>query len=190
MSYIKHIVLLAMLLPACTQIPKQQPADYKPDISLSDVVNFKQAITSLENNDFKKAELILKKLTDENPEISGPWANLGLIYFKNTQYTKSLYAVNMALRLNPANPYALNLSAMLASKDGDINRARTLYARALEVKQDYAIAFYNLALLYDVYYQDVNTASKYYRHYLKLINGDDKQTVDWLEQMLSSMKKS
>lgn len=190
MSYTKNIVLLVLFLSGCAQHPQHRSPDYKPSISLDNVVNFKKAVASLESNQTNKAEEVFKELINDNPEISGPWVNLGLIYFKKNQYSKSENAINNALRLNPHNPYALNLSGMLARRKGDIQLAHSLYAKAIKHKNDYAIAHYNLALLYDIYFQDISAASRHYRKYLSLINGNDKQTVDWLEQIKSTLKKS
>jgi Tfp pilus assembly protein PilF len=190
MSYTKNIVLLALLLSGCVQHPQHRPPDYKPNISLSNVVNFKKAVASLASNNTDKAEAMFKELTSDNPEISGPWANLGLIYFKKNKYSKSEVAINNALILNPRNPYALNLSAMLARKKGNIRLAHSLYTKAIQHKNDYALAHYNLALLYDIYFQDISAASRHYRKYLTLTNGKDKQTVDWLEQIQNTLKKS
>lgn len=179
-----------LLLSGCAQYPQQRPPDYKPDISRGDITNFKKAVDSLKNNETIKAETMLKELTSDNPEISGPWVNLGLIYYKMNQYFKSELAINNALKLNPHNPYALNLSGILARKKGDIQLAHSLYTKAIKHKNNYAIVHYNLALLYDIYFQDLSTASRHYRKYLALINGKDKHTVDWLEQIQNVLKKS
>jgi Tfp pilus assembly protein PilF len=190
MSYTKIIILLVLLLSGCAQHPQHRQPDYKPEITLSNIVVFKKAIASLEQDGTAKAELMFKELINKNPEISGPWINLGLIYFKKNLQSKSEDAVKQALRLNPRNPYALNLQGMLARKKGDIRRAHSLYTEAIKYKNDYAYAHYNLALLYDIYFQDINAAARHYRTYLSLIKEKDKQTVDWLEQLQNSMKKS
>ena len=57
------------------------------------------------------------------------------------------------------------------------------YKEAIENKNDYAIAHYNLALLYDIYFQDVAKAIPHYEKYMELINNEDKNTADWLEQI-------
>jgi len=190
MSYTKHIIFIFALLSGCAQYPQQRPPDYKPDISGADVVNFSKAIDALGNNDIDHAEAMLKDLISDNPEISGPWVNLGLIYFSKNQFSESELAINNALRLNPHNPYALNLSGMLARRNSDIKRAHALYLEAIKYKDDYAMAHYNLALLYDIFFQDISAAAIHYRKYLDLIGGKDKQTVDWLEQLKNSMRKS
>lgn len=190
MSYTKYFFLLITLLSGCTQLPQTRPPDYKPHISKKDISNFNMGVASLGANDTNKAASIFNNLISDNPEISGPWVNLGIIHYNNNQYQQSQIAASNALKLNPGNPYALNLSGMLARRNGNIKQAHSFYLKAIEYKKDYAIAHYNIALLYDIYFQDVRTAARHYRIYLDLIDGNDKQTTDWLEQIQNSMKKS
>ena len=66
-----------------------------------------------------------------------------------------------------------------------IKEAEKHYKEAIKNKNDYAIAHYNIALLYDVYLQDIKSAIPHYERYMKLINNKDKSTADWLEQINS-----
>jgi len=42
-------------------------------------------------------------------------------------------------------------------------------------------------LLYDIFYQDIANALKHYKHYLVEINFQDKNTVNWVEQLEASL---
>lgn len=190
MLFIKYLIFLVFIITGCAQSPYPRPPDYKPDISKSDIKDFGLAINALKSNSASEAEILFKNLADDNPDISGPWLNLGLIYFNNNELSKSKQAANRALELNARNPYALNLLGMLASKEGEFKLAHTLYTKAISYKNDYAIAHYNLALLYDIYYQDIKAAISHYNHYLTLIDSNDKRTVDWLEQIKNTRGKS
>ena len=91
--------------------------------------------------------------------------------------------MNIALTRNPNFAQALNLLAYLEQVSGEIRSAEKHYKEAIKNKDDYAIAHYNIALLYDVYLQDIESAIPHYERYLKLTNNKDKSTADWLEQL-------
>ena len=95
--------------------------------------------------------------------------------------------VQKALQLNPAYAQAYNLRAQLNLSDGRISDARSDYLSALQYRPDYAIAEYNLALLYDVYYQDIAEAIRHYETYLSLIGQQDETTLEWVRHLRGTL---
>lgn len=146
-------------------------------------IAYKKALTFLNNENLGSAKEIFLQISDERPELAGPHANLAIIALKNNNPERALELVKIALNKNPRFAQALNFLAYLEQISGKIQAAEKHYKEAIKNKDDYAIAHYNLALLYDVYFQDIEKAIPHYEKYMTLINNEDKNTADWLEQI-------
>ena len=81
------------------------------------------------------------------------------------------------------------MMGFIEKQKGNIVKARDYYLRAIEIKDNYALAHYNLALVYDIYIQDIPKAIGHYQKYLALIKRKDQKTAEWVEQLKASMKK-
>ncbi len=189
MYYIK-LLIIALLLSSCSstnETASVSSSGLSPlEQSDSERSRYKKAITLLNRNKLDEAKEIFLEFKSERPELAGPHANLAVIALKNNEPEKALELVKLALTKNPKLPQALNLLAYLEQISGEIKSAEKHYKEAIENKNDYAIAHYNIALLYDIYLQDVESAITHYERYLKLINNKDKITADWIEQLKRS----
>jgi tetratricopeptide (TPR) repeat protein len=63
------------------------------------------------------------------------------------------------------------------------------YKEALQLREKYPAAHYNLGLLYDTYYQDVDRAIVHYDRYLELSDGSDKKTQSWVDELKQKVKR-
>lgn len=185
-----------LLLAACAsqQAPTDTPSQQKIDkaiqsTSSSDIQKYRQAISLLSAGELEKAKLALIEFTEDRPQLAGPWANLGLIYIKQNRPEEAERYLDKAIERNPELAQAYNLKAYIEKSKGNILKSVELYKKAVSLKDNYAIAHYNLALLYDIYIQDIPKAVAHYQKYISLIKKKDKQTADWLEQLRASMKK-
>ncbi len=191
--YISIFILINILLASCSQLSSIGLTDNyaawedarNPE---AEIELYQQGITYLNDNKLDEAESILLAFTDNRPELAGPWANLGLIQLKRNNIDEAEKLVKKALEKNPQMAQASNLLGVIENKRGNIKQAQHQYIRAIYRKNDYAIAHYNLALLYDVYLQDIKNAIKHYQRYLKLIKNKDQKTADWLEELKRSLK--
>lgn len=192
MKYI-NLLFVLLLLSSCatTDNPPNSQVDVPSQYAQSDdeIRRFKIATELLNSNELDKAKEIFMSLNNDRPDLSGPYANLAIIALKNNKPNKALELVNIALLKNPNLAQALNLLAYLEQIKGDINSAEKHYKQAIKSKPSYSLAHYNLALLYDVYFQDINSAIPHYERYMQLINGKDKSTADWLEQIKRKKEK-
>jgi len=186
MNYIKLFVV-SLLLTSCattTETSIVSSSGLSPfEQSDSERKEYKKALTLLNNNKLNAAKDVFQQFKENRPELAGPYANLAIIALKKNEPEKALELVKVALTKNPNLAQALNLLAYLEQVSGEIKKAEKHYKEAIKNKNDYAIAHYNIALLYDVYLQDIESAIPHYEQYMKLINHEDKSTADWLEQI-------
>ena len=186
MNYIK-LILISLLLSSCattdeainTTSSGKNPLEQSNDEKIA----YDKALTFLNNENLTSAKEIFLQISDARPELAGPHANLAIIALKNKNPERARELIKVALTKNPRFAQALNLLAYLEQISGKIKSAEKHYKEAIENKNDYAIAHYNLALLYDVYFQDIGKAIPHYEKYMELINNKDKNTADWLEQI-------
>ncbi len=194
MYYTKPLsIILLLLIAGCSTSPsKQNLKQDKGSSSISDteISLYRQAITELSDNHLDKAETSFLKMSKAKPNLAGPWANLALIYLKQQQYEKAGEAIKSALEKNPKMAQALNMAGVIAKQKGNITEAKGFYEKALVSKPDYAIAHYNLALLFDVYLQDISSALPHYQRYLALTGGNDKNTALWVKELTFNLENN
>ncbi len=189
-------LLTAIILSGCAsqEVKQDELSQQEQDKAIkqtteSDLQKYGEAITLLGNGDLDKARSMLLEFSGERPELAGPWANLGLISIKQNKLDEAEAQLTKALQKNPDLAQAHNLMGYIEKSRGNIIKARDYYIRAVELKDNYALAHYNLALIYDIYIQDINKAIDHYQKYLALIKNKDKQTAEWLDQLKASLKK-
>ena len=196
MLYSNLAVLAAVILSGCAsqEVKQDELTQQEQDKAIkqateSDLQKYAEAITLLGNGELDKAKALLLEFTEERPDLAGPWANLGLISIKQDKLDDAEAQLTKAIKRNPDLAQAQNLMGYIEKSRGNIIKARDYYIRAVELKDNYALAHYNLALIYDLYMQDINKAIEHYQKYLALIKNKDKQTAEWLDQLKASLKK-
>lgn len=183
------ILLFSSILFACATTDESinssnHSSGLNPNIQSNEEINqFKKATRLLNNNNLDAAKEIFLSLKNDRPELAGPYANLAIIALKNNKPAVALDLVNQSLLKNPNLSQALNLLAYLEQIRGEFKSAESNYKKAIKSKPNYSIAHYNLALLYDIYLQDIEKAIPHYERYMELTNNVDKKTADWLEQI-------
>ena len=196
MSFNNLLLLSVLLLSACatSEGPSEPVSQQDVDKALkatseSDVQKYREAIALLGNGELDKAHEALTEFTEDHPHLAGPWANLALIAIKRNKMEDAEKLLNKALERNPNLAQAYNLMAYIEKQRGNIVKAKDLYIKAIELKENYALAHYNLALIYDIYIQDIPKAVAHYQKYMALNKTPDKKTAEWIEQLKASLKK-
>lgn len=141
------------------------------------------ALQQWQQNDIAEAEASLKALTDDFPEYSGPWTNLGILYAKSNRRQPALAALSKAATLNPDNDVAFNWLGILNREAGSFERARLAYEKALDANPESALAHYNLAILLDVHLQQPQAALKHYAAYQTLSGKQDLKVLAWVAEI-------
>lgn len=185
--------LLLLLTGCAATTPVQtksepQPSNKQNEVD-KDIATYALAITDMKNGDLDSARALLKRLSGKHPDLAGPWANLALIDIKEKHLGKAKIDLQKAIKSDPTMPQAYNMMGYIDKQQGKIMLAIKEYQQSIALKPDYAMAHYNLALLYDIYLQNVPKAVAHYKRYLALTDDKDQRTVDWVKELESSMKQ-
>jgi tetratricopeptide (TPR) repeat protein len=178
-----------LLLAACSSTPRQET----PGASASEPPalprSYDQALVLMGSGDYTQSIPVLQKFIDKEPELAGPYLNLGIAYRNTGQLDAALEALRKAIELNPTNPVAHHQLAIVQRELGAFEAALEAYTQALKLAPDYGLAHRNLGILYDLYLQQPAAALNHYRTYLELSQQPDNQVQDWvvdLERRVSS----
>lgn len=200
MFYTKLLYPIAIVfLVACSNTQPQkvetpsettEPAIQNQALLNAELAIYEQAIFALSENKLDEAEKLFLTMSEKQPDFAGTWANLALIDIKKEQFDSAQSHINTALEKNPDMPQALNIAGKLALQKDQLEKAKTYFQAAIKAKPDYALAHYNLALIYDIYFQDIINAIPHYERYLENTDQEDPDTERWLKGLKSTIKAS
>ena len=185
--------IFAVLMASCASRPNTQahavPVDsgsYAVDAD-REIANFQAALSAMNGNQLDEAARRFRAIAKSRPEFAGPWVNLALIDVRQNRLDDAAKNAAEALKRNPRSAQAQGVLGFVAAAQGDVKKALDHYRRAVEIKKDYAVAHYNIALINDLYLNDMATAATHYRQYLAATDGGDKKTADWLAEIERSL---
>ena len=193
------LIIIAVLLSACTSSPKQEkPTETtKPTQTLTvptssvmsegDNQNYAKALENLQQGEVEKARKALNKLAKKYGGHFGTRLNLAIALFQEKKLDSALEEARYALAIKKDAPEALNIMGLVYVEKKQFKDAQTQYLKAISKNKNYAEAYYNLALLNDIYFQDIPRAYQYYTQYLNL-NPEDTATKDWVDQLKYSLE--
>jgi tetratricopeptide (TPR) repeat protein len=143
---------------------------------------FEQAAAVMAAGDYVEAEFRFKEFLLRYPDYPGAHVNLAIIHATQQDDAASRAALDAALALNPEHPSALNLLGQQLRRIGDFSGAEAAYLKAVTVSPDYALAHYNLGVLYELYLQRLDAALEHFEAYQALV-GEDKQVEKWIADL-------
>lgn len=199
MSYIKFAKYLPAafaMVAGCAGAPATQTrGETRDDVTTAAVADqeielFRRAITSLNNAELDRARTDFQQLARSRPALAGPWINLALIDIKKNDFAAAETHLAKALERNPGMPQAYNMLGFIEVARGNMSKAMEHYQKAVALKQDYALAYYNMGLLHDIYLHDTAKAVQHYKRYLELTNHQDKKTADWVAELERGLARS
>lgn len=194
-------LLLGLLLAACGSAPKKtdgprtpsaatsQPEAPKPPDKGDPQARFDAALAQLQARQLQEAEESLVSLTQDFPQFSGPWTNLGILYAKSNRKAQAAVAFNKAAVLNQENVVAFNWLGILARETNDYPRAQLAYEKVLKLDPDNALAHYNLAILLDEFLKRPVDALLHYQEYQRLSGKPDLKVLAWVAEIEASTPK-
>ena len=141
----------------------------------------------LMRTDPTQASLEFQLMTQSYPELSGPYANLGILHRNANQLAESETALAKATELAPWDAQTWNEYGLTLRQAGKFAEARAAYERALEANPSYAPAHRNLGVLLDLYLDDPVRAQAELETY-KQLTGEDKPVTSWLAELRARNK--
>ncbi len=153
-------------------------------------LRYQEALALLEDQRLQEAESKFQAFVAQHPEFPGAYLNLAYITRDQQNLDASLLWVDRCLEIDDQIAEAYNHRAQLKLAKGEVHDALQDYRTALSIRNDYLNAHYNLALLYDVYLQDIVASVKHYQAYLDLLPQDDERTREWVQYLNNSIKNA
>ncbi len=151
-----------------------------PSVHGRNAVAFEQAIAAMRDDRMREAEAVLLELTRDQPELAGPWINLGQVYVALNQPEDAREAFQQAIRANPRNCTAYNELGVLSRQSGDFAGAEVHYRTCLEMTPSFKDAYLNLGILYELYLGKLPEALEAYRRYQSLLVEPDHRVRGWV----------
>ena len=126
------------------------------------------------------AERGFRALTQSEPDLAGPHANLGLLARQAGRLPEAVKELEKATTLAPGLAVAWNQLGLAYRQSGEFSKARDAYGHALAIDPNYATAVLNLGVLDDLYLGDSAHALELYTRYLALTPAGDPVVTKWV----------
>jgi Flp pilus assembly protein TadD len=172
--------------PASAPVPKAAaaaPAVTEKPVDPAVQRAFDEARQALAAGRVEQAEKGFKALTQSNPELGGPHANLGLIYRQAGKLAEAQAEFEQAVQASPRQPVFHNQLGITYRQQGQFTKARAAYERAIELDPTHAAAHLNLGILHDLYLADGARALELYDRYLSLSPEGDAKVAKWVADL-------
>lgn len=140
---------------------------------------YEQALRALQTGRFADAERALKALSEREPNLAGPHANLGIAYQRMGRAADAARELERAIELN-ARPAYYNELGVVHRTEGRFDAAEQAYIQALVLDPDYAYAHLNIGILYDLYMQKPDKALPHYERYQALAPKEAGTIGKWI----------
>lgn len=151
---------------------------------------FAQAIEAMRAGDDATAKGLLISLTNANPQLSGPFVNLGLLNFHAGNMDEAEKDFNQALKVNSNSAVSYNHLGIINRTRGNFKQAKGLYKNALSINDDYANAHLNLGILLDLYLGELPDALVHYERYQSITTEEDKNVKNWIVDLKRRIKRA
>lgn len=138
---------------------------------------------------YDKAAPLLSKISAANPGFADAWVNLAQAYYGQKDYAKAEQAIARAQALDNKSAEIFGLAGLVQVGLGHYKQAEAQYLAAIKLDATCASCHYNLALLYDLYYQDLGKAIGQYQAYLDHITNTDEDTQAWIEELKRNLAR-
>ena len=143
---------------------------------------YEQAVAVMASGDFLDAELRLKEFVLRYPRYPGAYVNLAIIHLDDDDEEAARAAIDAALLIDPDYAPALNQHGLLLRRNGMFLEAEAAYLKAVTAEPQYALAHYNLGVLYELYLQRLDDALRHFERYQALY-GEDRQVEKWITDL-------
>ena len=158
-------------------------------VSVSVQRAYDAALDDLNAGRREQAQRGLQELTQSEPQLGGPHANLGMIYRQAGKLPEAVAELEQAVRLNAQQPVYWNQLGITYRQTGDFAKAKEAYEKAIALDPSYAMPYLNLGILFDLYFWDSKRALELYDQFLKLSPGGDERVTKWIADLKNRAPK-
>jgi tetratricopeptide (TPR) repeat protein len=151
------------------------------------VARYETALADLAAGDDLAAEAKLQALASEHPDYAGPLVNLALIHSRRDEIEPAVGLLERALATCTRCAPAWNELGLLQRRQGRFLDAERAYREALAAEPDYANAWFNLGVLYELYLQRPELALEHYARFREL-QADDPAGED-IDKWIADLKR-
>lgn len=135
------------------------------------------------SGDLAEAQATLDGLLAARPHHPDLLANAAIVARSQGESDKARTLFNEAIKAAPGHRVASNNLSLLLREEGEFIRARRVLIRALDHHPDDPTLHYNLAVVYELYLQDLGKALDHYQRYLSLIPQPDTEVEGWVQDL-------
>jgi Flp pilus assembly protein TadD len=192
------LLVAATVISACNSTPTKQTAATPARIEITDSYGFtiteESRISGDVRSDYDRAldllgsgrlgegTALLESVADKSPDRSAPRIDLAIAYRKQGDLVTAESHLEQALGVNPNHPTALNELGIIYRQTARFAEARRSYESALAVYPGYHFARRNLAVLCDLYLDDLDCARENYEAYMDTVHLDEEASM-WLKNV-------
>jgi len=144
--------------------------------------DYETATRLLQQQKYAEGIALLVKITESAPTAIAPFVDLGMAYSRTGDLDRAEASLQKALQIDPTHPIANNELGMVYRRKGRFAEARTAYEKALVAYPGFHYAHRNLAILCDLYLQDLDCALQHYEAYRQAVP-DDQDAVKWIADL-------
>jgi Tfp pilus assembly protein PilF len=153
-----------------------------PQMDETSRMDFKRAVTLLNDQKYDSAIELLEKVIEQSPGVTAPYINMAIAFQQIGKLEQAEEHLKTALLMVPEHPVACNEYGLLYRKTGRFAEARAIYEKALSRFPDYYPVHRNLGILCDLYLDDLACALEHYEIYSEA-SPEDKQVKLWIADL-------
>ena len=142
---------------------------------------FRKVTKALEKKRYDIAEPILDKLIVQLPEFSSLHTNLGIVYANTSRTELALVSLHRAVELRPDDCAPRVQIGLLERKIREFDAAEKTYLACVQGDPNYAPAYLNLGILYELYLGRLPDALAAYERYQAL--SPSKRVASWVKDL-------
>lgn len=144
---------------------------------------FDEALGALRSGERARAEKLFEALSEERPKLAGPHLNLALIRLADGRLAEAEASARKARSVSPHSAQANNALGIVLRRQGKFLQAEEAYLDAVADEPQYAFAWRNLGVLYDLYLQRPHKALSAYQKFQALVAEPDKEVALWISDL-------
>lgn len=188
------LIIVSALLSACATGPTSPTTTATTNAKAAPLAEkdrsaYANAINALGKGKAKEAAALLTNIAAANPGYVDAWVNLAIANYTIKSNAEAKRAIEHAHNLQPQSAEISNIQGLIYAEEGRYKEAEQLYLAALKLDSKNASTHYNLALLYDIYYQDIAKAIPHYESYLALSSQKDEDTEAWTDELKQTLSR-